>query len=403
MNKEKLTIGEFNDSFMPVMDGVVNVVNNYCIELNRLGHRTYAIVPGYKGYENYDKEHGIDYAIRGKEHYPLRALKPYGITTFPQETKKVIESIPFDIVHAHCPTFTGDYAMRIAKKRNIPIVSTFHTFFKDDLEELMPDFLAEEIVSKKMSFYYNCDEVWAPTESCRKRIFNEYHFTGNVRVVKNCADFIPPKDSAEAEERKLRGRQLCGVNDDTPIFLYVGQQKDEKNIPLTLEAIKALKGLIGGDKFRMVLVGEGHKKAYYEEYVRSNNLTDCVTFLGKITDREKLGDIYASAYLFLFPSLYDTAGIVGIEAACFSVPLVLVRGSCTNEGVTDNENGFLVKNEVGDYCDRLVFLLEHPEVRNHVGEMARKTIYRSWKDVSEEVEKLYYEIIENRKRSSRQG
>lgn len=36
--KDKLTIGEFNDSFMPVMDGVVNVLNNYTVELNRMGH-----------------------------------------------------------------------------------------------------------------------------------------------------------------------------------------------------------------------------------------------------------------------------------------------------------------------------------------------------------------------------
>ncbi len=397
MSREKLTIGQFNDSFMPVMDGVVNVLNNYCIELNKLGHKTYAIVPGYEESEDYDREHGIDYAIRGKEFYPIKALKPYGITTFPHKTKQIIEAIPFDIVHAHCPTMTGDYAMKIAKRRNIPIVTTFHTFFKDDLRELVPGFMAEEIVKKKMSFYYGCDEVWAPTEACRKRILSEYGFKGEVRVVRNCADFIPPKDDAEFEERRRRGRGLCGVHDDTPILLYVGQHKDEKNIPLTLDAIRKLKSEIGGDKFKMVFVGEGHKKRDYEKYVLNNNLSDCVTFLGKITDREKLGDIYASAYLFLFPSLYDTAGIVQIEAACFSVPLVIVEGSCTNEGITDNENGFIVKNEVGDYATRLLYILNHPEVRNHAGEGARKTIYRSWGDVCRTVEELYYEIIEKKK------
>lgn len=399
MDKNKLTIGEFNDSFMPVMDGVVNVLNNYCVELNKMGHKAYAIVPGYKDSDEYDKEHNINYAIRGKEYYPISKIKPYGITTFPHETKKLIESIPFDIVHAHCPTFSGSLAMHIAKTRKIPIVSTFHTFFKDDLMELLPPFMAETIVKTRMSFYYNSDEVWAPTEACKKKIEREYYFTGDVRVVRNCADFIPPKDEIEFEERKRRGRELIGAPIDTPILLYVGQHKDEKNIPLTLEAIKALKTKIGGDKFKMVFVGEGHRKEHYEEYVKNNNLEDCVTFLGRISDREKLGDIYASAYLFLFPSLYDTAGIVEIEAACFSVPLVIVEGSCTNEGITDNENGFIVKNEVRDYCDRLVYILNHPEIRDYVGNNARKTVYRSWKDVCLEVEKLYYEIIEKKKLS----
>jgi 1,2-diacylglycerol 3-alpha-glucosyltransferase len=394
--RDKLTIGEFNDSFMPVMDGVVNVLNNYTIELNRLGHHAYAIVPGYSDEPDYDREHGITYAIRGKEHYPLKSLRPYGITTFPHDVRKEIESIPFDIVHAHCPTFSGEFALKLSREKNIPLVSTFHTFFKDDLKELVPDFLAEQIVKMRMSFYYKCDEVWTPSEASRRKMQTEYYYTGEIRVVENCADFVPPKDDEEFEERKRRGRELCGVHDDTPILLFVGQHKDEKNIPLTLETIKELKAR--GLRFRMVFVGEGHRKQYYEEYVRDNNLSDSVTFLGRFTDRDKLADVYASGYLFLFPSLYDVSCVVMREAAAFSLPLVFAEGSCTSEGVIDGENGFLVECNVKDYADKLEYLLNHPEVRNHAGDGARKTIYRSWGDVTKKVEELYYEIIENKKR-----
>ena len=256
--KDKLIIGEFNDSFMPVMDGVVNVLNNYTLELNKLGHRAYAIVPGYSEDPDYDSKNGITYAIRGREHYPLKSLKPYGITTFPHVVRKEIDSIPFDIVHAHCPTFSGEYAQKIAKRMNIPVVATFHTFFKDDLKELVPGFLAEQIVKKRMGFYYRCDEVWTPSEESRKRMQTEYNYTGETRVVENCADFVPPKDDEEFQERKRRGRGLCSVTDDTPILLFVGQHKDEKNIPLTLETIRTLKAR--GLKFRMVFVGEDTEK-----------------------------------------------------------------------------------------------------------------------------------------------
>ena len=393
--KDKLTIGEFNDSFLPAVDGVANVVRNYTVELNRMGHDAYAIVPGYGNDEEYDRINHIDYAIRGKEYCPVKALRPYGITVFPRKVKKVIESIPFDIVHAHCPTFSGGYALKLAKRENIPVVATFHTFFKDDLKEFMPASLADAIVRMRMSFYYACDEVWAPTEACKKRMQDEYYFTGNIRVVQNCADFTPPASHEEFEERKRRGREFCGVNDDTPILLYVGQLKDEKNIPFTLDAVRALHKR--GIRFRMVFVGEGHRREAYENYVRQNSLESCVTFLGKITDRDRLGDIYAAAYLFLFPSMYDTAGIVGIEAACFSVPLVVAKGSCTNEGMTDGENGFMVENNLDDYTGKLEYLLSHPEVRNHAGEGARRTIYRSWGDVCRKVEGYYRDIIERKK------
>lgn len=395
MNREKLIIGEFNDSFMPVMDGVSNVCKNYTIEMNNLGHKAWAIVPGYKGSENYDREHGIDYAIRGKEHYPLKALKPYGITTFPHETRKVIDSIPFSIVHAHCPTFSGSYAIKISKKRDIPIVTTFHTFFKDDLKELLPGFLAEKIIKNRMKFYYDCDEVWTPSLGAKTKIENEYYYSGPIRVVENGCDMVPPSSDVDFINRRKEGLALSGTDENTPLFIYVGQHKDEKNIPLILHTMKALKER--GNRFRMVFIGEGHKKSDYEKYVEANGLSDCMIFLGRISDRDMIASLYCSAYLFLFPSLYDTSCLVMREAAAFSLPLVYIDTACTSEGIEDGENGFLVKNDTEDFVSRLEYLIKHPEVRNHAGEGARRTIYRSWKDVSSEVEELYYEIIEKKK------
>ena len=166
--KEKLNIGEFNDSFMPVMDGVGNVVKNYAVELNKLNHKAYAIVPGYTEFPTFDKDNGIYYTIRGKEYYPLKSLRPYGINVFPNKTKRIINEIPFDIVHTHCPTFSAKLALQIAKRRDIPIISTFHTFFKDDLMELLPEKLANTVVKNGMKFYYKCDEVWTPSYASKR-------------------------------------------------------------------------------------------------------------------------------------------------------------------------------------------------------------------------------------------
>lgn len=399
MNKKTLTIGEFNDSFMPVMDGVSNVCKNYTIEMNNLGHKAYAIVPSYKDSVEYDKLHNIDYAIRGKEFCPISAIKPYGITVFPPETKKIISSIPFDIVHAHCPIFTGKYALKIAKKRDIPIVTTFHTFFKDDLDELIPPLFVETIIKQMMNFYYCCDEVWTPSFGSKKKIEQEYHYDRPIRVVENGCDMTPPSSYNEYLEKRKKGVEVCNCGENIPIFIYVGQLKDEKNIPLTLNAIKLLKNKIGSGRFKMIFVGEGHKKEDYEKFVLSNNLQDVITFLGRISEREVIASLYCASFLFLFPSLYDTSCLVMREAAAFNLPLVYIEGACTSEGINDGGNGFLIKNNPEDFASKLEYLINHPERQKQAGEGARKDLFRSWHDVSEEVETLYYEIIEKKKKN----
>ena len=381
---------------MPVMDGVGNVVKNYTIEMNRLGHKAYAIVPGYSDSPDFDRENGIDYTIRGKEYYPIKAIKPYGITTFPHETKKIIESIPFDIVHAHCPTCSARLALHLAKEKNIPLVSTFHTFFKDDLEELMPSFMADQGIKIGMKFYYHCDEVWTPSLGAKKKIEKEYYFDGPIRVVENGCDMVPPESDEDYTEKRREGRAIIGVDETTPVFIFVGQHKDEKNIPLILGTMLRLKGR--GVNFRMVFVGDGHKKEDYEKYVRDNGLGDKVIFLGRITDRNRIASLYCASTAFLFPSLYDTSCLVMREAAAFNLPLVYVDSACTSEGITDGENGFIIRNDEEDFASKLEYIIAHPEVQKRAGDGARRDLYRSWHDVSRNVEELYYEIIENKKR-----
>lgn len=395
MEKKKLTIGEFNDSFMPVMDGVGNVVKNYTIEMRNLGHSAYAIVPGYAENPRFDIENGIDYTIRGKEFYPIKKMKPYGLTVFPREVKKELFRIPFDIVHTHCPTFSAQMALKIAKKRNIPIISTFHTFFKDDLLSYVSLPIADEIIKKGMKFYEKCDEVWTPSEGSKKKIQTEYFYNGPIRVVENGCDMKIPS-AQEYEEMKEEGLRFAEGKKETPILIYVGQQKNEKNIPLILEALNALNSR--GIDFLMLFVGEGKDKSSFEKYVLENNLSQKVKFLGKITDRQEIACLYCASSMFLFPSIYDTSCLVMREAAAFSLPTLFVDIACTSEGIKDGEDGFIIKNDALDFANRLEHLLQNPNEMKHAGEGARKNIYRSWKDVSQNVENLYYEIIAKKNR-----
>ena len=71
-------------------------------------------------------------------------------------------------------------------------------------------------------------------------------------------------------------------------------------------------------------------------------IADKVTFAGRVTDRERLKQYYAAADLFLFPSLYDTDGLVVREAAALDTPSVMLKEASASGMLTDGETGFKI-------------------------------------------------------------
>lgn len=389
---EKLTVGEICEVFYPIMDGVGNVVKNYTEQMLRLGHTAYAVVPGNEDAKEYDKKNNITYTIRGKYYTPIKAIRPYGLVKYPSSVRK----IPFDIVHTHSPVVAANLALKLSKKHKIPSVATFHTFFRDDLKEYIPNKVIDEaIIRHFVKVYEKMDEIWVPSFWAKKKMENEYGFTKPIRVVENGCDMYVPTES-QFEHYREEGYKLAGLKPGTKFFIYVGQHKDQKNLPLTLEAIKELRNR--GEDCYLVTAGDGHKFNDYLKWVEGNNLSDRIRFLGRITEREKLMYLYSSAYLFLFPSAYDTSTLVMREAAAFNLPLVYLEGSCTAGGRTDGVDGFIIPQDVSAYADKLSYVLKNPAVRDEAGKGARKNLHRTWDDVGEEVNTLYHELIEKKKR-----
>ena len=99
-----LVTGQFNDSYKPVMDGVVNVVRNYAYWLNLKYGKSYIITPAFPQYA--DNE---EFSVKVLQHR-IAQRSPYrlGIPQLDFFIRKRINLIPFDIVHAHCPFSSTD-------------------------------------------------------------------------------------------------------------------------------------------------------------------------------------------------------------------------------------------------------------------------------------------------------
>jgi glycosyltransferase involved in cell wall biosynthesis len=128
MSKEtrRIVTGQFSDALVPIMDGVANVAHNYAYWLNKKYGDGYCIGPRVPDYRTEDPMDIRYLSIPIPKAAPYR----YGLPRFDATYKKTLHEIPFDIVHSHAPFVSGKEALRIARRRQIPLVTTFHSKYR---------------------------------------------------------------------------------------------------------------------------------------------------------------------------------------------------------------------------------------------------------------------------------
>ena len=378
-----LRIGEFSDTFLPVVDGVGRVVQAYAETLSAMGHQVTVVAPMY----DTGARGGFPYELLDFIATPLPGMKQYrlGEAMLDAHYRKRIRMVELDIVHAHSPFTAGSEALRLASVRKIPLVATFHSKYYDDfLKATKSESVAKMMTKFVVNFYNRCDEVWAVGNNTAD-VLRSYGFKGEVQVMPNGATLrtVNPSDVEEVTRRFSLG--------DEPMVLFVGQMDWKKNILTVLEACAELKKQ--GKKFRLLLAGQGIDLHAIEQKLHDLNIQDIAQTLGHITDTSLLDGLYARASVFAFPSLYDAAPMVVREAAVMGTPSVMVRGSTAAEVIRDGENGYLCENDPKDLARVIRGIMEDPETTGRVGENARNTIPVPWSKVLETAAERYEHLV----------
>ena len=378
-----LRVGQFSDTFLPIVDGVGRVAYAYAETLCKLGHQVTVGCPMYDtGYRG-----GLPFEIVDYKAAPLPGMKQYKQGEAPMDPhyRKRMRMIPLDIVHAHSPFTAGSEALRLAVQRKIPLVGTFHSKYYDDfLKATKSETLAKWGTKFVVNFFERCDEVWAVGESTAD-VLRGYGFEGDIQVMPNGVNIRKVKQAAvqEVENRWQLGRD--------PMFLFVGQMNWKKNIATVLDGCALLKK--EGRKFHLILAGQGPDMKEIEEKIYQNDLQGCTHLAGHVTDMELLDGLYARADVFAFPSLYDSAPMVIREAAVMGTPSVLVRGSCAADVVRENENGYLCENTAESLRDVLRSVLDDRDTLQRISMNALQTIPVPWETLMEQVVERYERLM----------
>ena len=378
-----LRIGQFTDTFLPVMDGVGRVALAYADTLCRMGHQVTVVTPMYDtGFRGGYPFEIVDFMAR-----ELPGMKQYktGEAPWDPHYRKRIRMVPLELLHAHSPFTAGSEALRLAALRKLPLVGTFHSKYYDDfLKATKSETLAKMGVKFVVDFYDRCDEVWAVGNNTAD-VLRGYGYEGDIQVMPNGVTRRSASPAAIEEVNRRWGLKK------EPMILFVGQMNWKKNILRVLEACALLRDQ--GLRFRLILAGQGPDMREIERKISELNLKDRTFLAGHITDAALLDGLYARASLFAFPSLYDAAPMVVREAAVMATPSVMVRDSTAAEIIRDGENGFLCQDDTQDLARVIKNALNDPQRLKQVGQNACDTIPVPWETIMEKAVERYTRLI----------
>jgi glycosyltransferase involved in cell wall biosynthesis len=255
-------------------------------------------------------------------------------------------------IHVMVEGNLGNQARDVLVKEGIPFTTAYHTMFPEYVRDLVSKyarFLGEpmrKIVNANLRKFHGVSEgILVPTETMAKNLIEGGYDPERIRYWSHGVDaelFHPSKADPNLYADLPR-----------PISLFAGRVAVEKNLE------DFLKMDIPGSK---VIIGSGPDLERYKA------LYPNAIFLGR-KNYEDLPKYYASADVFVFPSLTDTFGLVQLEANASGIPVAAYEVQGPIDVVTSPQSGILAKYEDNRPTQNIARLTE---AWNKAREISRK-------------------------------
>ncbi len=288
-----------------------------------------------------------------------------------------------DAVHIATEGPLGWSALQAARHLKLPITSDFRTNFHAYCGHYGFGALGRPMLAYLRHFHNRSDCTMVPTEALRRELAGA-GFQGLTVVGRgvDTAQFGPGHRS-----RALRA--LWGAGDDDVVLLCVGRLAPEKNLDLLLLAHELIRQQ--RPRTRLVFVGDGPLRPWLQ-----SRCPDAI-FAGQRRGAD-LAAHYASADLFLFPSLSETFGNVVPEAMASGLPVLAFDQAAAGQLVRAGVHGQLVPpDQPQAFLESALSLVLARDQFEAMGQAARATALRlDWREVVADVETVIRDAIAGR-------
>lgn len=337
------SVAAFTDTYLPTVNGVTYTVKAWRDRWEARGGQMDIVYPGSDDHEPAPGEHPV-----GSLPLPFYSGFRVGTPSIPNDL------VDPDIVHAHTPFSLGLAALRFARRKDVPLVATYHT----PIEEYTTYFSEWRPVQNGLSsmsrqyerwFLNHADAVLVPSAATGVYLTEELDIDIEPTVVSNGVDverFQPVDTTAFRERHDLPKTDI--------LVGYTGRHGHEKCLPDILAACEQLE-----DDVTVVFGGDGPAREELEVEARYRNLD--ARFLGFL-DREELPAFYATLDAFLFPSPVETQGLVALEAFACGTPVVGVDSGALSDTVENGVTGYhYQQGDIGGFAAAIKRTLDERE------------------------------------------
>jgi glycosyltransferase involved in cell wall biosynthesis len=379
-NARRMHIAMVTETYPPEVNGVARTVALIAEGLRALGHSIQLVRP---------RQSRADTALVGANYEEL--LRPgipiprYTQLKMGLPSKRALlrawrERRP-DLVHIATEGPLGWSALAAARKLGVPVASDFHTNFHAYSKHYGAAWLARPVAAVLRRFHNRCDCTMVPTNEMAEELgrlgFERLRVVG--RGV-NALTFAPSKRRAEL-------RAQWGAGDGDLVALCVSRFAPEKNFPLVVEAYEAMRR--ANPATILVLVGDGPLLAQ----LRKANTGSVIA--GRLVNGE-LSAHYASADVFLFPSVTETFGNVTLEAMASGLAVVAYRYAAARQHLEHGRSGLLA--EPGDragFIAQAERLARAPDLARELGCAARAAAEPiSWERITADFEAVLLDTVQ---------
>jgi len=293
-----------------------------------------------------------------------------------KKLKKRLSDFAPEVIHIATPSLLGAYALKYANKRELPVISIYHTHFISYIDyyfkhaPFLIGKVKQAIAGTQKAFYNHCDVVYVPAESIKKELEVMGVESSRMQIWRrgiNTELFCPEK-SDHAFLHKLTGNSY-------PTIFFASRLVWEKN----LETLFRIYDRIQESALKVNILVAGDGIALKASKLKMKN----AIFTGKV-DHDTLSMLYASSDVFLFTSVSETYGNVVLEAMASGLPCVIADGGGSADFIKQGVNGFkCAPFEEEDYFRRISGILKDEDLRTQfVAEGIKHSQSLSWEQLS---------------------
>ena len=322
------------ETFPPEVNGVAHTCQHFVQGIQNQGHQVQLIRPQQAQTDPPSPSASLQHVtVNGLPLPGYRGLR-FGLPAG-RYLRKLWRSQRPDIVHIITEGPLGASALHVARSLRLPVIAGFHTNFHQYSQHYRLGLLRAVVEHYLRHFHNRCDLTLTPTQDMATHLSKLG--IGHTAVLGRGVDtrlFNP-------QHRSMTLRQQWGVRND-PVVLYVGRLAPEKNLALAVNTFLAMRQVAANARF--VLVGDGPQaqdlKKRYPEFVFTGVQRGLV-----------LAQCYASADVFLFPSLTETFGNVTLEAMASGLAVVAFKYAAAGQHIEHQQHGLLAP-----FADAVTFI-----------------------------------------------